>query len=244
MPFIKQRLNRFWHLSASEFKDYIITILVITFIFGFNDKSATFNFAKWSLHFALTFILVAISIYCNIMAIKGTALSRGVMHEYKIWTPGLVIGIIITLISNGNIYILLFSTPVFTYTPIHRLGKFRYGLNIKDEGVSAMMGAIAHFVLATIGLLIGSQLGIAPEIFLFFATMNFWLMIFNLLPIPRMPGFMVFYYSRLVYVFISTTLIAYLVLSRIGFYSWIVSLLIGGGCWLLYLVTIELNIDK
>lgn len=239
MRFIGQKIKRFGKLSPKEFKDYLLTVLVLTFIFAFNDGNEVFSWTYWFAHALLTFALCAISIYSHIMLTKMMSLSRGLMHEYRMWTPGLIAGVVLALISNGNLYLLLFGGPFFTHSPIHRLGKFRYGLKLKDQGVSSMMGAVAHFVLATLGLFLGAQLGFMPEVFGYLATMNFWLMVYSLVPVPRLPGFFIFFYSRLTFVFLSATLIAYLVLALLTIYSWVLALIIGGVCWLAYYISFE-----
>jgi len=120
-----------------------------------------------------------------------------------------------------------------------RIGKFRYGENASTRGMIAASGSFANLVLATIGMMFSAQLGILPGFFEELAIINFWLMIFSLLPLPKMDGVHVFFMSRLVYVFIFSTLLAYVLLTFIDVYSWLLSFIIGVVCWFLYYINFE-----
>ncbi|MFW6383414.1 MAG: hypothetical protein ACOCZQ_02100, partial [Nanoarchaeota archaeon] len=115
----------------------------------------------------------------------------------------------------------------------------RYGENASTRGMIAASGSFANLVLATIGMMFSAQLGIFPDFFEQFAFINFWLMIFSLLPFPKMDGIHVFFMSRLVYVFIFSTLFAYILLTFVDVYSWLLSFIIGVVCWLLFYIYFE-----
>ena len=84
--------------------------------------------------------------------------------------------------------------------------------------------------------MMSAQLGVFPEFFQSLAMINLWIMFYTLLPIPYLDGIHLFFWSRLTYVFIASTLVAYVILSAAEIYSWFLSLVIGVIVWFLYYI--------
>jgi len=63
----------------------------------------------------------------------------------------------------------------------------------------------------------------------------------NLLPIPPLDGSRILFWSRLFYVFLFGSIAGYLVLVKLGIFSYIWALLIGGLAWLYFLVYHEMK---
>jgi Zn-dependent protease len=76
--------------------------------------------------------------------------------------------------------------------------------------------------------------GIFPEFFNIMTFINLYYAVFTMLPLPRLDGIHLFFASRLTYVFLFGSLLGYIILYTIGFYSLIFAFLIGGLCWLLF----------
>ncbi|MFP4403557.1 MAG: hypothetical protein ACLFPJ_04360 [Candidatus Woesearchaeota archaeon] len=233
------RLRDFFRYSNRELKDLFITILIVTFAFAYDDKNEIFVLDYWIFNFIKIFFLVLISFFVYTSFQKMSALSQGFIAEYRAWSVGLAITFIFTILTQGKLYLLLMGGLVLYHVSILRLGKFRYGENINSRGLIAASGAIGNLVLATFSLAMSAQLNIMPELFNLLAVINFWLMIYSLLPIPKHDGIHLFFMSRLTYVFIFSTLLAYVLLTRFEIYSWIFSLLIGTTCWFLYYAYLE-----
>ena len=225
------RLKRFYRWEAREMRDLLISILAVTFIFGFNDGRESFNLVFWLFNMFKTFIIVAIAILAFDGAMKVTALQQGFRAEYRMWPAGLAIGVIITLLTKGNFPLVLHGGLFLHHMMILRIGKFRYGINVMAQGTIAATGAVAHLILMTIALAFSRQLGILPGFFDSMAVINGYMMIYQLLPIPKMNGIHIFFMSRLAYVFIAATLASYAILTLLGVYSWLLALIIGTLCW-------------
>jgi hypothetical protein len=239
---VRFRVRQFFRFQKEELKHLLISILAVTFIFAFNDKSQAFNLAYWVSNFIIIMLIVTATFFVHVSAQKVAALKVGYIAEYRMWTTGLVIGVVIALLSGGKWYVLLPGGIFIQHMAIQRLGKFRYGLNVASMAPVAAAGPIANIVLATFAVAMSRQLHILPQFFDVIATVNFWFAIFMLLPLPRMPGLYVFFFSRLTYVFIFTTILTYIILTRFEIYSWIFSILSGAACWFLYYMIVERNV--
>jgi Zn-dependent protease len=233
------RIRDFFRYTKQERRDLILSILIITFVFAYNDKKTEFNLIYWTGHFLLTLIIVSLAFLVHTGIQKVFALQQGFIAEYRSWSIGLAISAIFTLITGGRWYVLLPGAIYLIHVPILRLGKWRYGTNIVTQGMIAASGAVGNLIFATFALAIGAQLGFMPELFLWIATINFWILIFSLIPLPRMDGIHLFFMSRLAYVFIVSTLLAYIIFAQLNKYSWITSFIIGVICWLLFYLYYE-----
>jgi len=228
---LRHRIRRFYRWEKREARDILISILAITFIFGYSDSGESFQLGTWLLNMLITLFIVALSFLAYDAGMKLAALNQGLRAEYRMWPQGLAIGVIITLLTQGRWYVILAGGLFVHHVSILRIGKWRYGLNTIAQGTVAAAGPIANFVLMTISLVFGKQLGIAPDFFIFAAKINGFMMAYQLLPIPKLNGIHIFFMSRLAYAFIFGALVSYLLLIFIGIYSWILAFLIGVVSW-------------
>jgi Zn-dependent protease len=233
------RIRDFFKYTKLERRDLILSIIIITFVFAYDDKREEFNLIYWAGHFLLTFLIVALAFLVHTGTQKVFALQQGFIAEYRAWPLGLAISAMFALITGGKWYVLLPGAIYLIHVPILRLGKWRYGTNIVAQGMVAASGAIGNLIFATFALAIGAQLGFLPELFLWVATINFWILIFSLMPLPRMDGLHLFFMSRLAYIFIVSTLLAYVIFAQLKFYSWIAAFIVGVICWLLFYLYYE-----
>jgi hypothetical protein len=231
MSELASRVKQFYRWEPIEARDIAISIIAITFIFAFDDRAETFELAHWIANFILTLIIVAVSFLAYDAAMKLAALNQGFRAEYRMWLGGIVFSLILTLLTKGKWYVLFAGGLYLHHLAILRLGKFRYGLNVAGQGTIAAAGPAAHFVLLTISLMLSRQFQFLPGLFDYVAKINGYMMIYQLLPVPRMNGIHIFFMSRLAYIFIAGSLISYVILVQLKIYSWVLALLIGAGCW-------------
>ncbi|MEM4267739.1 MAG: hypothetical protein QXK37_02815 [Candidatus Woesearchaeota archaeon] len=239
---VSLRVKQFFRFTKEETKHLFISILAVALIFAFDDKRETFNLAFWLSNFVLITIIVTFTFLVHVSAQKVAALKVGYIVEYRMWTMGLVIGLVVMLLSGGKWYVLLPGGIFIQHMAIQRLGKFRYGLNIASQGAIAAAGPVANLVVATFCLALTKQFHIIPALdplFTLVTTINFWFLIFMLLPLPNLPGLYLFFASRLAYVFIFCTLLSYILLTKIEVYSWILSVLVGAAAWFLFYIFFE-----
>jgi len=228
---LKARIKRFYRWEKREARDILISILAITFVFAYSDNSESFVLASWIINFIVTLLVVTISFLVYDAGCKVAALQQGFRAEYQMWPQGIALSVIITLPTGGKWVVLLTGGIFLHFMTIMRVGKWRVGLNTIAQGTIAAAGPVANFILMTVCLVIGAQLKIMPEFFMYAATINGFMMAYQLLPIPKTNGIHIFFMSRLAYAFIFGTLGSYLILVLMGIYSWILSLLIGIVVW-------------
>lgn len=235
---LRYRIKRHFRFSIKEVRDLFITIFVLAFVFGYNDKSETFNAAHWGFNYLKMVIILFITVVVHEAGHKVAALEMGLRAEYKIWPTGLIIGIMFAFLTKGNWYIVLPGGMVLTHMAVQRIGHFRYGLNYITQGLLATAGPISNLVFATFFKTL-ALFHIMPDFFNLLTFINLYYAIWTFLPLPNLDGIHMFYGSRLWYVFAFGTLFSYIMLYSIKFYSLIFALLGGGLIWLVYYATFE-----
>lgn len=232
------RIKRHLRFSKREVFDLFVTIVLVAFIFAYNDKQPVFNLAYWSFNYFKIILMVLITIMIHVVVQKISSLYIGFSAEYKMWTTGLLIGLILALLTKGKWYIILPGSVLFTHLTVLRLGHFRYGLNYSTQGVLAITGPMANLIFATIFKTLALW-GIAPQFFNLLTFINLYYAVFTMLPLPRLDGAYMFFCSRNWYVVILFFLIGYILLYNIQFYSLIFAGLVGGIAWLVYYILFE-----
>jgi hypothetical protein len=239
------RIKRYFWFSHDELKNFVIICLVFAFMMSFNEWGIDhFDLLYGIKNFIIALVIVTISVFVCEAGHRLAALVIGFKVESKMWWPGLIIALIILLISGGKIYWVYAGFGIFIHhMAAHRLGKFRYGLNVKALGWIAIAGPIACVLFG--GLIKNIQLyltwipinaGIADKIFSF----NMIFAAISLLPIPPLAGSRLLFFSRLWYAFIAGTIFSYAILIRVfDKYSYIWALVIGIATWLIFYIFFE-----
>jgi len=235
------RVKRFFRFSPREVFELAVTVIVLAFIFGYNDKQEVFSISYWLFNFVKMIIIVAIAVVLHEVGHKLASLYVGMRSEYQMWPTGLLIGILFTFISNGKWYIVLPGGILLHHMAIQRLGHFRYGLNYFTQGMLAVAGPMANLILATFFKTL-SLFGVFPEFFDTMTFINLYYAVFTMLPLPRLDGIHLFFATRLIYVFFYGSLLGYIILYSFNFYSLVFAFLIGGVCWLLFFLYVEKKI--
>jgi hypothetical protein len=232
------KLKRYMFWSASEIKDLLITILVIAFIFSYNDKQPTFEWNYWLFNYLKHIIIVAIVVTIYDFGHKIASIYMNIRAEYQMWSVGLLIGVIVTILSGGKIYIVLPGGVIFHHLVIQRLGHFRYGLNYFTTGFLAAAGPLALLLAATFFKTLALA-GVAPVLFDRITFISLYFAIFAMLPFPRHDGAQLFFANRNWFIIILFFLIGYIFLYKFKFYSLIFAAIVGLGIWLIYYAIFE-----
>ena len=242
---LADKTKRYYKYSVDELKGLIISILVLAFIVSFKEwgYGDNFNAIVGLKNLFIAIILITITILIHDGAQRISALHSGFRIEYKMWWYGLLIGLILVFISKGNIWFLAPGGILFHHMATHRLGFFRYGVNIRSVGLITLIGPIANIIFAT--LIKVSQVNlhlfsvdniILNKIFL----INWVFAVWNLLPIPPLDGVKVFQFSRLTYVALFGFIAGYVALIKfLGVYSYIIALAVAAVVWFAYYIGFE-----
>ena len=228
------KIKRYFTFNKEEVLAFGASSLVIGFMFAFR------NFTLLNLILAMGIVFVSLLVHVSIQ--KVTGLHDGLGVEFKIWWMGLLIGLVITFITNGRLWWVVFPGGiVFSMLSRHRLGKFRYGMNYWPMGIIAFSGPVGSIVFGTIFkninlYILGNGFPLFDKIFIF----NLVLAAAQMLPIPPLDGHYMFFASRSTYAFLLGTIITYVVLVLgLQVFSWVWAIIIGAVIWLVYYIKFE-----
>ena len=218
----------------------LVSVIVLAFVFGFDDGREVFILSGWLANFFLVFIAVFVSVLFRELIFKWFAGRHDATSEYSIWNVnqawfgkkferGFPFGILIALIlafgSAGKFF--------FTAVGMHNLKENRHArvgrkyifLEYSEEAKIASMGILSHLFLASLGLLFGNFFGwnIAT-----FVSINFFMALFNMLPFSNLDGAKIFFGSLMTYLFLIVFLVAAFLLIDINLIlGWLIALIAG-----------------
>lgn len=242
------KFRHYFRFSKSEIEASVISVLILAFIISFGEwgYGDTFDFRIGLINLFKSIIIVGIVLGLQIIVIKMMALQWGYRAEFKLWWYGLLIGLGMAFFSAsvtgslGKPFVIWFLAPggiFFHHLSVHRLGWFRYGVNVIETGISCLVGSLSTLVLALIFKIL---LSIFPESVFFYKGMvvSLWYAFFSMLPIPPLNGSRVFFYSRVTYAFMFGVVLGatFLIRANINILLIIIfSLIIGLIVWALNL---------
>lgn len=240
---LKAKVKKYFRFNTDEIKSMIIAILIIGFIISFKEWGyETFNWTIGLRNLLSSILIVASCIIVCQTAHKIAALKAGFTAEFKMWLYGLVIGIVLILVTRGNLWFITPGGIVIYHMASHRLGYFRYGVNMWALGMISLAGPLAVIVFGGFFKTLTLYTALPLNVFLVDKLFEFSLIyaFFNLLPIPPLVGANLFFASRNWYAFIMGCVIAYVVMVVFfNFYSYIWAIIIGFIIWLLYYAIFE-----
>ena len=235
-------LRRYGKFSPSEIKNLIVCILGMAFIISFRDwgNGPSFDFAIGIINFIIATVIVTLSVLWHELGHRLAGVGTGFKVEFKLYSFGLITGIILAIVSRGYVWFLITNAILIFIIPTHRLGWIRYGPNIFGFGQISAWGPLFSIFFAIILKLVWT---IIPSAILLKAVhFNILYAIWNILPIPPADGSRTYFGSRMVYVFEFSTIVVAGILLYVNLnplLTIIVSLLVAAIIWVLYYVTLE-----
>ncbi|MBS3141204.1 hypothetical protein J4405_03610 [Candidatus Woesearchaeota archaeon] len=182
-------------LSSKEIKSVIISIILISIIFSYNDRNQVFAWNTWLQNLLLTFSITAIVILVYIIGIKFSSFKQGNLATFssmdiKADYLRAFMALILMLISNGLLY--FSSIYNIKQEKVKKLGQ-RYEKEKEFEmALSLFSGLFLVLILILIFNYLNIQLGILISI---------WFLAWNLVPIASSAGTDLFFFSRPLYFF-------------------------------------------
>ncbi|MBT5023396.1 hypothetical protein HOK51_10910 [Candidatus Woesearchaeota archaeon] len=240
------KFRRYGRLNTKEVIGLIFTILVIAFIFSFREWGiGNFDLDLGISNLVLAIILTTITMLARVYAQKISALLIGYKVEYKHWTLGLVVCLVLAFVSNGYLRLFAVGGILFHHLQIHRLGRYRYSPENSTFGWIATSGTAANIFLAIISKALHLISG--SEFFYKLMLLNIWIAIFSLIPIPPLDGVRLFFGSKNIYFFTIVTVVATGLLLKTTTYSLgglILGTLVGAAFLFVFFFVIEKNWQK
>jgi len=236
------KTKRYFTFNPEEIKGILGSTLIIAFIISFKlwGPGDEFNLAYGLKNLFNSILVVLLAILVHISAQKIYGLSLGFKVEFRTFWPGLLIALVLCFVSGGAIWFLVPGGIVLYHMKKHRLGFFRYGLNYWSLGMISAAGPLANVILAALLAVIAYGGVIIPPMTPIVTTtligraisLNLWLAIFTMLPIPPLDGSNMFFASRLLYAFAFGCIVGYAMLVLLlGFYSLIFVIFMGTIFW-------------
>lgn len=249
---VKENFN----FSRSELSQLFWTSLAFGFALSFRKWGAgeSVDVPVGIVNLLFATVVVLLCMYIHVSLQKLVAIKLGYTAKYSFWLNGVLFTVFLAFLSLGYFPFLLPGSVMITQVPRLRLGKFRYGLNLKDIARIALAGPLAHVLLILILGPIFFATG-RDESLLSIITVNLLLAIYSILPVPKIDlsskmdsgsdGLGLFYFSRTLYVLVFITIIVFAALvwfsaNSVGIgWLFIISFIIGCLFALFYSISLE-----
>jgi len=173
---------RFMDFSRREIKDIIISVTALSIIFAYPE--VIFQ----PLFFFISLLTVGIAFIGHELAHRYVARKRGFFSEYRMWPEGLFFALLLAFISNGSFIFAAPGAVVFSAYWVFRQP------DIDDIGKIGIAGVVFNISLLYTSLMLFAITGF--KLFLFMASINAWLAIFNLIPFGMLDGAKVMAWSK------------------------------------------------
>ena len=235
------KLKKYYTFTKYEVRGYVIAILAIAFIISFREwGEGQFDLTAGLFNLFNSVLIVALSILVHDAGQRIWGLAIVYKIEFKMWSFGVVLGLILAFVTNGKFWLIIPGTFMLHHLAGHRLGFFRYGINIIGQSMVALAGPLFTLMLI---ILLKILYAINPNPLLQKAIMfNIIYNITNMLPIPVLDGGKIFFGSRMIYAFVMPAMIVATILMIVDipvFFAVVLSLLVGVILWIWYYVSFE-----
>ncbi|MBR9690695.1 hypothetical protein GOV08_03340 [Candidatus Woesearchaeota archaeon] len=212
--------RKYGKFSAKEWKNFLITVVILGFIIGFNDKRATSSIDTYYILFMIySMLIVAFTLLLKLLVQRAWLYKFGQKPEFNYAINSLLIGIVLIFASEGHLWFLAPGTTITSLLQAERLGKWRYGLKYFEHGWGLTYGIWALLLMAII--------------LKFFQTANSVLLthaiyvllaisIYSMLPLPENDGIYIMYGRRWVYVFTLALVVFTTLLIKFASNGWLV----------------------
>ena len=176
-------------LSREEFRQILITVLIIAFVWSFNKwGDVTFDFMEGIKNFAIGALFALIGLIVNQIGQRIVAVHYGYDPIYEYGILGLMVALVITFASRGYLVFFLPGGINLRHLAASRLGEFRYYTNDWEWAKAGFTGPFFNILLAII-LSIFKSNPLVRQLML----MNLLFAWYSLIPLPGNLGLYLFY---------------------------------------------------
>ena len=248
-------------ISRKEILSLLITILTLTFVFGFNDNQAVFVPLYWFKNLIRMFLIAGATVLIHDLAHKLIASRYGGKAEHKVWgikrygfskrselpvkfsktkipinsiPLGTIFAALVTFASRGLFYFTAIESYELTEDRKKRVGRRFPHITEFENSLIAFAGPLASMLFALVLQIFNSS-----GIFDIFITMNITYSLYHMIPISSLDGCKILFGGKYFYVFASAILVimALIMKSLTAFQALATALIIGilvtAGVWYL-----------
>jgi Zn-dependent protease len=159
--------------SRNEIKDLLISVFALALIFS----SFSIDLIP------VTLFIVVLVFFSHELGHKFLAQHYGLAAEYKMWTWGIVLGLIIALLPGGFVFV----APGAVY--ISHRKDFAFQVARVTRNQYGLINFIGPLINITVGVsMIALNFFIPLALFTLTARISLFLALFNLIPIPPLDG--------------------------------------------------------
>lgn len=191
-------------MELKEAKELVISAVVLALAFGIARHGGITGLAAPSiLNTALiSIITVSLGFLLHELGHRFVARYYGSYAEYKMWPQGLVLALVFSLFG------FVFAAPgaVVIHERSDLWGR-RSALTDKRTGMISIIGPVINIALALVFTIIGFLYPAYRPVMNFGASINMWLALFNMLPIPPLDGSKVFFWDKKIWLAASAVIV-------------------------------------
>ncbi len=166
-------------MQSDEIKDVITASIALIFIFSYPE------FLSDASILAVAAIAISTGFVLHELSHRFIANKFGVEARFRIWRDGLIMALLLAVVTNGSF---VFAAPGAVVINNFRFS-FHHGirpLGKREYGIISAAGPATNLVLALIFLAIHSI--VPSNAFVYAASINVSLALFNMIPIPPLDG--------------------------------------------------------
>lgn len=198
------RIKNHFRFSHEERLGFLYTVLAAAFILSFRKwGTVEFDWVQGISNMILCGIIFLVCLFVHIATQKLISIRMGFSAKYTYSRNGIFVGVLMAFLSYGYIPVLMNGSIELDSITRLRLGRFRYGLNMKDLAKVAFAGPASNIVIT---LILEPFFAIAPagssayDLLMLIVWTNFLIAIYALLPFKNCSGLHIFIASRGTYV--------------------------------------------
>ncbi|MDP2907496.1 MAG: hypothetical protein Q8O03_06150 [Nanoarchaeota archaeon] len=198
---------------SHQIRDFIATILVVTFVFAFDDKQATFQLGYWLHNFLRVAIGVTLVVLVHYFGHKWAARRYGTDIVHKVWSVhqygfhtkahfrvgiplGSIFAVIISVLSNGKFFFTAVESFDIKNYESARLGRWRLKVLEREIARIAFAGPAFNMIFAFI-LQAFNKSGMFDQLILISCLYA----LYHMIPWSQLDGAKIFFGSIYLYVF-------------------------------------------
>jgi Zn-dependent protease len=176
--------------TNNELRDLAIVVIVLSVIFSFPDFPG---------FFLVSIIIVFFSYFVREIGHKFVARKFGCMSTFKLWYPGLLIGIMSMFFKYVSKFNIVFAALGFAEIVPYRFGRLGFKIarvTPKDLGLISLAGTGLNVFLAVFFKIFPGGIFQTASLY------NGLIALFNLLPIAPLDGKNLFLWSMMTWLFL------------------------------------------
>lgn len=204
-----ERLTRaFYSFNQKELIEIFTSIVALVFMLSVS-RMLIEGFVLSTIIYST--IAVTVSFFAYLLAEKFVGQKYDCSVTYEISYNLLMIGFLISFLSNGGIVFAAPGAVVISVAYVTRIGYKYVNISKTEAGLISLSGVITSITLALLSLLLYP---LNRTLFQLFLNINVFMALFNLIPLPPLDGSRIFMWSRMVWMI---TLVISIFLYFFGF---------------------------